>query len=639
MLSALVLLGLVELGLRLAGYGFPSNFFLRSQIDGARVLVENDKFGYRFFPPAVARPPTPFAIADPKPPGTYRIYVLGESAALGDPEPGFGFSRMLAVLLRARYPSTRFEVVNLAMTAINSHGILSIARDCAKHDGDLWILYMGNNEVHGPFGAGSAFGWQAAPRPLVRAVLALTSLRLGQAIGALGRFLQPASRARTSWQGVQMFLDHQVGAQEPRLERVYSSFESNLEDILRAGTRAGVAQVVCSVGVNLKDMPPLGSRHGPGFTSANAESWQRTFEAGIGAEGAERFADALKAYGQAAELDPEYAELHFRRAQCLAALGRYEEAQSGYEKARDLDTLRFRADRRLNQLIARHAQARSQEAIHFIDVAGLLVTNSMHGLVGDGWFCDHVHFAPTGNFLVAEALANQIATVLPQTISLGAVSNRWLSREECLRRLGWNDWNLYRALRDIQQRMLQPPFSQQRDHAERDARLQSQVASLIPAIQPSTLRPCAEALRAALEATPDDPILHDRLAGVLAQSEDFAGALKEWKAVIRLLPHHPTTYHNLGRLLCRSGKFAEAETYFAAELRLDPDEVQAMEGLGQAMLGQNRFPEAVRFYKRALRLRPDSPRIRAELATALQKTGSRTVEPEPGNASSTTNSP
>ena len=48
------------------------------------------------------------------------------------------------------------------MTAINSHAILPIARECARRDGDLWIIYMGNNEMVGPFGAGTVFGSRVA---------------------------------------------------------------------------------------------------------------------------------------------------------------------------------------------------------------------------------------------------------------------------------------------------------------------------------------------------------------------------------------------------------------------------------------------------------------------------------------------
>ena len=159
-----LLFGGLELALRLVNYGYPTGFFRKTQIAGREVFVENDKFGLRFFPPALTRIASPIVMPATKPTNTCRIFILGESAALGDPEPAFGFGRYLEVLLRDRYPDKQFEVVSAAMTAINSHSLLPIARDCVQQDGDLWVIYMGNNEVVGPFGAGTGTWALAHPR-------------------------------------------------------------------------------------------------------------------------------------------------------------------------------------------------------------------------------------------------------------------------------------------------------------------------------------------------------------------------------------------------------------------------------------------------------------------------------------------
>jgi hypothetical protein len=172
--------GCLELGLRLVGYGYATSFFLQTTINGQAYFVPNDKFGCRFFPSALARTAAPQRMAVKKASNTFRIFVFGESAAMGDPEPSYGAWRYLQTLLRERFPGTDFEVICVAMTAINSHAILPIARECARLDGDLWIVYMGNNELVGPLGAGSS---QDAPTPgtgLVRAELAIKNARLGQ---------------------------------------------------------------------------------------------------------------------------------------------------------------------------------------------------------------------------------------------------------------------------------------------------------------------------------------------------------------------------------------------------------------------------------------------------------------------------
>jgi hypothetical protein len=180
----LLVVGGTELGLRLCGYGYPASFFLKTEIGGKDYYVSNDRFGWRCFPPVLARMPVPMRMPAKKPPDTYRIFVFGESAAMGDPDPTFAW-RYLQVLLRERFPGTDFEVICVAMTAINSHVMLPIARECTRRDGDLWIIYMGNNEMFGPFGAGTVFGSRVAGIHLIRASLAVKSTKCGQLLDSL----------------------------------------------------------------------------------------------------------------------------------------------------------------------------------------------------------------------------------------------------------------------------------------------------------------------------------------------------------------------------------------------------------------------------------------------------------------------
>ena len=171
---------LVELALRLVGFGYPTTFLLPVSHKGREFFMQNNQFGWRFFGERMARVPNPIFIPQVKPPDTVRIFVFGESAAFGDPQPDFGLPRMLNSILSLRHPNVQFEVINAAMTGINSHTILPIARDCASAGGDIWVIYMGNNEAVGPFGAGTVFGLQSPPLPLIRASLALKATRTGQ---------------------------------------------------------------------------------------------------------------------------------------------------------------------------------------------------------------------------------------------------------------------------------------------------------------------------------------------------------------------------------------------------------------------------------------------------------------------------
>src|SRR6185312_11577602 len=222
--------------------------------------------------------------------------------------------------LRERYPGTDFEVVCVAMTAINSHVILPIARECAKLDGDLWIIYMGNNEMIGPFGASTVFGSRVPAIALVRANLALKSTRTGQLLENLVQHWRSNSSGPKTWEGLNMFKDRPLLYNDPNRLRAYGNFKKNLEDILHAGQRAGVPIILSTVGSNLKDCAPFGSAHPATWDESREREWEQLSRQGIAYETNGDFSNALAAFRKAAIIDPHYAELQFRMGDCDRAL-------------------------------------------------------------------------------------------------------------------------------------------------------------------------------------------------------------------------------------------------------------------------------------------------------------------------------
>src|ERR1043166_3355277 len=362
-LAPVVFLGLLELVLRLTGFGHPSGFLLPWRQAGQRVFVPNNQSGGRFFGPRLARLPAPFSLSRPRAADSVRIFVLGESAAKGEPQPAFGLPRMLQTILSLRHPGVRFEVVNAAMTAINSHAVLPIARDCAGAGGDIWVIYMGNNEVVGPFGAGTIFGKQSPPWPLIRATLALKTTRTGQLLDSALASLRTGPLEQSEWQGMQMFLDRQVRADDPRMAAVYQHFARNLADIIRTGQRSGAGLVVSTVAVNLRDCAPFASAHRANLSDADRTNWDRLYQLGVKAEDAGNPLEAAQRFQEAAKIDADFAELRFRQGLFALASARAREAQGHFQAARDLDTLRFRCDGRLNELIRQAAANREGERV------------------------------------------------------------------------------------------------------------------------------------------------------------------------------------------------------------------------------------------------------------------------------------
>ena len=569
------------------------------------MLTDNPKFGWRFFPPEIARAPRPLFLAAHKPPGTVRIFVFGESAAMGDPEPAYGFARQLERLLQARHPGQTIEVVNAAMTAINSHVVREIAKDCAPHGGDFWLVYAGNNEVIGPFGAGTVFGRQALDLAAVRLNLALQTTRIGQLFAQL----IPRSQKPENWEGLELFLGQQVTAEDPRLKNVYANFAANLADIADRGRRSGATVLFATVPVNLRDSPPFASLHRPGLRPEELAGWEKDFAAGKQAQDEGRFDEALADYQNAAKIDDQFAQLIFQRATCELQLKPTAGADGDFRRARDLDTLRFRADSRINGIIRQVAAAKG---VALTD-ADQQFAREPADIPGDDLFYDHVHLNFTGNYRLAIAFADELEKHWPGVPSAAAP---WLAETEVERRLAFTDFDQRRVATVMRARLQQPPFTAQSNFRERDEHWREVIAALSapPAVAGSNYE-------AAIALAPDDWVLHADYAQFLEAAGDNTNAAAQWLAVTGLLPHSPEAWDNLGRLARLAGNLDEAAGYLGEALKQQPDSVETLTESGILEAGRGNTSAARRQLQAALRLRPGFSPARINLGLLLAREG------------------
>lgn len=604
-LSPLLALGLLELGLRLAGYGYPTSFLLKTIRDGQPVLVDNARFGWRFFPPAIARTAQPLCVPERKPEGSLRIFLFGESAAMGDPEPSYGVARQLERILRDRHPGREINVINAGMTAINSHVIREIARDCAPLAGDCWIIYAGNNEVVGPYGAGTVFGAQAASLGVVRANLALKRTRIGQLFGRLlNRNHEPAQ-----WEGMELFLHQQVRFNDPRLKVVYENFQANLSAIIEQGRKSGAKVLLSTVAVNLRDCPPFASEHPAGLSPSRLAEWDAAFAQGRKAEEAQHPAEAIDAYQRAARIDPAFAELAFSRALCELAQGQAPMGKTNFLLARDLDTLRFRTDSRENQIIR---QLATRAGVHLIDTEREFERCSSNGIAGEDLFFDHVHLNFSGNYRLAMLLVPAVERELFGQIA----SEPEVTEADIERQLAYTDFDRKRVGEEMRLRLQQPPFASQLNFQARDQRWQSRLQALSASPQA-----CVPAYRAAVSLATNDWVLHANFGGVLEAANDSAGASNEWREVIRLLPDKAEAWFHLGNLAYSAGAYENAQRFFQQALLRNPRSPEAMSGLGLCEVEMGRAHDALRDFETALRFNPRSSAARVNLALTLSKMG------------------
>ncbi len=614
----LIFLGAVELCLRLVGFGFDPHFFKPEQVNGKDCYVANENFGLRFFPRGMVRFPPPVVMPRTKAPDTFRIFIFGESAALGDPRPNYGAGSYLEVLLAERFPQAKFEFINTSITAINSHAILPIARECADYAGDLWIIYMGNNEMVGPFGAATVFGAQAPALWWVRMQLQLRQWRLSQLLLSVGELRQPAKSAEARWQGMEMFMQNQVRPDDPGKQRVYRNFERNLDDILQAGLAAHAKIVLSTVAVNLKDCPPFGSVP---FATNRAAS-EQLCRGGAAALAEGRFEDARSAFEAASASGDQSAEVQFQLATSLLHLTNAPAARRHFLQAAVHDTLPFRADLRVNDSIQAAARRLAGESVTLCDAAEALSATSPQGVPGEELFYEHVHLNPNGNYALALTWAAAVEKLLPPELKHGA-NSAWVSQTECEQWLGLTAWNRVSILDEVLQRIQRPPFSGQSGHAKRAARLEKDIAELRQQSTDAAAATAREIYERALQRAPEDFRLHANYAEFLEARRDWKPAIAARRKVCQLVPASYFPQYALGVVLKEAGELAEARKTLLRAVALKSDESDVRLELGIVCARQGDWETARREMELAQRSGSGDPRIPLYLGEVLWKLNRR----------------
>ena len=577
--APIVALLVLEVGLRLAGAGYDPSFLVEDEADESKVR-NNDSFAWRFFPRALARAPQPIRLTKVKPSGVRRIVVLGGSAAMGDPQPAFGLSRVLQRLLEDRYPTERFEVVNAAVTAINSHVVLPIARDCVDLDADLWVLYMGNNEVNGPYGSGSVFGSRRPSLGTIRANLAYQKTRLGQWMASFGS--GGDASVPKNWGGLEMFLEQQVPWDDPDLQRVYANFQANLQDIVALADTASVPLLVSTMAVNLEDSAPFMSTGDPEDSVVDAiheyfanERW----------EDAERLARSVLARYTSS------ASVFYWIGKSLVAQGKSEEAKSYFPRARDFDTLRFRADTQINAVIRLVVPPGD-----LVDGEQILAESDPNGIPGKEHFHEHVHFTFAGNYHLGLAFAQSVEKKMSLTSE-----KPWLSAEACKQAMGLTPFHQREIVQEMQLRLRTPPFNTQFGHEERDAMLGWQLAQLASRMTPAMGQRSMALYLRTIETNPTDWVMRQQLASLLGSAGKHAEAAAQWEAITKEIPHDPTAHFQLGSTRNRQEEWVAAEKALRQAIAIREQHPKAWNSLGICLSRRsNRESEAYACFQKAI---------------------------------------
>ena len=399
--------------LALINYGYSSKFFISEP--GNQWIKTNPQFGFRFYPKEYAPHPIPYTLSKKNTSENFRIFMLGGSEVIGSPEPSYSFTRYLDTMIRHVFPEKQIEIVNTGLTGANSHVILPIAQDCIKNGADLLVVYMGNNEVIGPYGVYSTSNDYSPNFQAIKMGISLRSYRTGQLMDQIVDYIKrnitfnPINKTPPNW--IQQF---QLSSQDLRLKKIYDHFQNNIDLLIQSAHKNNIPIIFCTIPVNLKCCPPFLSSHRSHLSAEALETWQSYFFNGVQDYKQSKLDQSLDWFQKARDIDNEYAELFYYIGQIKLHQKKYNEAIHYFSQARDFDLFRFRADSNINHIIRQFVSSHQGINTYLVDaeqIAKETLFNDQYNQDND-LFYDHIHLNNEGNYLIAKALFQKIIPLI-----------------------------------------------------------------------------------------------------------------------------------------------------------------------------------------------------------------------------------
>ena len=410
-----IALAVVEIALRLFGFGgYPP--FIRSV--GTLPLGEQ----LCIVEPAASKPyffanPTRPGYAEqssfimPKPKDTLRIFIIGESAAKGYPQPrNLAMSEFLQTMLGDVLPQKRVEVINLGTTAVASFPLVYQVQDELRYQPDWFVFYVGNNEFFGAYGTASINAAGTMPLWALKLMRAARGLALVQAVESVVR--AGADENRTLME--QMIGQTFIASDSPLREAAARNLQANLGDMLDQVKAAGVAALVCTTASNESGLAPLGQDDVSNLSGAAQQEFNELLRQAAACSSAQS-AQAVELLGKAALLAPRSALTQFMLANAQANAGDLVAARKAFLLARDLDTMPWRPISVTEQAIRDTAAARR---VLLCDIAFKFRNMSARGATDWELLDDHVHPSLQGQVQAARAMAQDVALAIAHTNGL-----------------------------------------------------------------------------------------------------------------------------------------------------------------------------------------------------------------------------
>jgi Tfp pilus assembly protein PilF len=211
------------------------------------------------------------------------------------------------------------------------------------------------------------------------------------------------------------------------------------------------------------------------------------------------------------------------------------------------------------------------------------------GIPGREFFYEHVHLRFDGDYEIAKAVLPAVVQSLQERGLTATESAQTPSREQCAKALAFTAWDQVNTAAAMVKLTAKPPFTEQLEHAERQAALEKAVATVTDRIDEAFVRQVMETYRQAIEARPQNWHLHYNLGALLHQLERSQEAAAQFDFVVRMFPHLASFRVLLGYALGKAGLHDQAIEQFRQALRRDSHCQEAREGLSRTRAMKKRM--------------------------------------------------
>ena len=341
---------------------------------------------------------------------TKRIFVLGGSTVQGRPfSTETAFPVWLEMRLRAAFPNTNFEVVNVGGISYASYRVSKLITEVLQHEPDAMVLYTGHNEFleDREYGelleAGPFRTWLSSMSGSIRTVSWLQE-----------HFKPDTNQASQMPTEVDTRLDHVGGLEKyhrnPTWRKgVENHFDTAFSGMVRKIKNAKTPLWICMPACDLIDTPPFKVELASEIPKKQLTQWQQSWAKATDDQLPP--SQRLNACRHCLSIDPLDAGGHYMAGRLFYEQGHIREATEHLTLAKDLDVCPLRATTRIEQAVKRIS---TQENIPIISTPTLFDQRDANGnRLPDGiadpqLFVDHLHPSIKGHQILGTAIADSM---------------------------------------------------------------------------------------------------------------------------------------------------------------------------------------------------------------------------------------